>query len=106
MLPLRVLDGARIELRQAAAWYRLESRQLAVEFSAELKRCLEHARTYPSSGPVIAEGHGYQSRRFLLARFPYAVVAVHADSELVFVALSHTSRRPGYWLRRLASVRP
>lgn len=105
MLRVRLLDGARQELREATAWYREDDPALASDFAAEIKRGVTYARRFPTAGPVIAEGHGLAARRFLLKRFPYALITTELDKELVVVAISHQSRRPGYWLGRLAHVR-
>lgn len=39
-------------------------------------------------------------RRMLLARFPYLIFYAVADGSVEVHAIAHTSRRPGYWLKR------
>jgi hypothetical protein len=53
--------------------------------------------------PGIGEGIGI--RRFLLARFPFAIGYIVGADEIVVLAIAHLRRRPGYWLARL-SARP
>jgi hypothetical protein len=59
---------------------------------------LDHARLVPRveqyRGPEVV-------RRQILKRFPYMVVFACRDEELVVVAVSHTRRKPLYWLNRL-----
>jgi toxin ParE1/3/4 len=43
------------------------------------------------------------TRRYLLRRFPYAIIYVVTDDALMVLAIAHTSRRPGYWRHRLGS---
>lgn len=40
-------------------------------------------------------------RKFLLARFPYAMYYVPRGDEMLVLAVAHGSRRPGYWRHRL-----
>ena len=76
---------AREELRQAAEWY-------------------EDRREAPDRWPVYPRGE--RSRRFLLRRFPFAVNYVVVGNMLFIAAVSHLSRRPGYWGQRLKDTPP
>jgi len=40
-------------------------------------------------------------RRFILSGFPYDLVYVVLDDEIVIVAFAHHSRQPHYWKSRL-----
>jgi hypothetical protein len=37
-------------------------------------------------------------------RHPYLVIYVVIPGQLVILAVAHTSKRPGYWRRRVASL--
>ncbi len=39
-------------------------------------------------------------RRALLERFPYVVIFEIRDTEILIVAIVHTSRQPGFWQSR------
>jgi len=39
-------------------------------------------------------------RRILLWRFPYIVIYEVTETAIEVLAVAHTSRRPGYWLKR------
>lgn len=39
-------------------------------------------------------------RRQLLKKFPYAVVYLELDAEIVIVAIAHGHEKPGYWRDR------
>ncbi len=43
-------------------------------------------------------------RRILLDDFPYAAIFVILPTELVLVAVAHTSREPLYWIDRLKDL--
>jgi hypothetical protein len=53
--------------------------------------------------PEIAPEIDYGVRAKALRRFPYSLMYVIDDRELLIVAIAHQSRRPGYWADRLDS---
>jgi plasmid stabilization system protein ParE len=108
MLPFRVLREARRELLDAARWYKLnDGLDVARDFGAEYRVQVTRARQLPRSGHPVAEmppDLDFEVRRYLLQRFPYAVLIAYLPKEVVVVAVAHQRRRPGYWLRRLSKV--
>jgi len=109
MLPFRVLRDARRELLEAALWYkREEGLTVARDFGAEYRAQLARARQVPRSGHLmtgVPSEIELELRRFLLHRFPYAVVVACLPQEVVVIAVAHQRRRPRYWTRRLAKVK-
>lgn len=86
------------EMEEAAAWYEARRPGLGLEFLAEIDRVTSAVNARPESFPVWKRGFPY--RRALAHRFPYAIF-FEIDQDLVVIsAISHTSRRPGYWLDR------
>ncbi len=75
---------------------------LTDEVDHALDAIAERPMTWPAR-PGIAEALGI--RRFLMARFPFAVAYVVEGDEVVILAIAHLRRRPGYWLRRAVSGR-
>jgi plasmid stabilization system protein ParE len=53
----------------------------------------------PTAWPVANRKRNV--RKFLLARFPYAVYYVPRQDEILVLAVAHGARRPGYWRHRL-----
>ena len=49
--------------------------------------------------PGIAGQRGI--KRLILRRFPYSVVVLERDTEIIVIAFAHHARRPGYWRERL-----
>ncbi|MDP2863480.1 MAG: type II toxin-antitoxin system RelE/ParE family toxin [Desulfobacterales bacterium] len=39
-------------------------------------------------------------RRYLLPKFPYAIIFSIEPDQIRIIAVAHTKRKPGYWLRR------
>jgi hypothetical protein len=41
------------------------------------------------------------AKRVILRRFPYDVVVIERDDNMLIVAVAHHSRKPGYWQDRI-----
>ena len=98
----RVISAAMIEATESALWYEDQQSGLADEFYAELKSGLDRISENPMRMPLLEQYSGVHNvRRSLLKRFPYAIIFMITDSEVVVLAVAHTHRRPLYWLSRL-----
>ena len=88
--------AARRELDAAADFYADEAPGLGDAFLDELERAVGWALDHPQAGAPL----GGPFRRWLVRRFPYAVI-YRADREPIRVlAVAHLRRRPGYWRGR------
>jgi plasmid stabilization system protein ParE len=79
---LEILEEALEEAEEAARWYAERSETAAVGFAEELDAA-------------------YNTRRFLLRRFPYSVFYRVDANQVIVIAVAHAHRRPGYWRSRL-----
>jgi hypothetical protein len=50
----------------------------------------------------VAASEG-KTRWYILERFPFGIVYLERQDEIVVIAVSHLSRRRDYWLSRLPS---
>jgi toxin ParE1/3/4 len=91
------LPIAEQEAADAYAWYARDNLRAAEGFLAKLIEAREKIETRPHSFPQ----HRRNTRRCLLAGYPYSVVFVEHADLIVLVAVAHCSRRPGYWAGRL-----
>jgi toxin ParE1/3/4 len=99
---LRILEAAAREAFEAAAWYELQQTGLGVEFEAAIEAALDvlEADVTPLGAmPGSAGRRG--AKRLTLRRFPFDVVIVEREHELVVIAFAHQARRPGYWRGQL-----
>jgi plasmid stabilization system protein ParE len=91
-------EQAAAEYDAAFDWYRDRSPDAARKFDAEVDHALSEILQAPqrwAAGP-------YQTRKFLLRRFPFTLIyRERVFGGIQVVAVAHTSRRPGYWKRRL-----
>jgi plasmid stabilization system protein ParE len=96
--PLRFDDEAVEEMDAAAQWYEARRENLGLEFIAEVRQALTSIANLPDTWPIVrAES---RARRFVLRRFPYAIVYIHLEAEIRVLAVAHTSREPGFWRTR------
>lgn len=85
------------EYRIAVDWYQQRNATVARRFVAEVNRVLAQITLNP-------DRYSWYDDRFreaVLKRYPFSVVYRVLDSGTVqIVAISHSSREPGYWLER------
>jgi plasmid stabilization system protein ParE len=89
-------DLAKLELNEAADYYKSESVGLGQAFITEVERCTDEIVQYPEAGLVM---HG-SIRRRLIRRFPYAVLYRVKPTEIRILAVMNLKRRPAYWVGR------
>ena len=98
-LRIRLHPDAAREVEQAHAYYAKVDPDLGEAFIRELELTFQNARRLPQSGRAW-QGTEPGRRVYLLARFPFLVIARTTSSELRVLAVAHQRRRPGYWLER------
>lgn len=100
-MKLLIAAEAEVEIESARQYLNQTAPKLGERFLDELSDTLDQIRLAPDSFPLLETlpvKHSY--RRALLKPFRYALIfEIHEDTLLV-VALTHTSRRPNYWLSR------
>ncbi len=97
-MKLQIHVDASAELDAAAAWYDHEQEGLGDELLEEVSRALSVISASPTTWPVVRRASGL--RRFLLSRFPYAIIYSEVESHIRVFAFAHQKRRPGYWRKR------
>ena len=90
-------EGASADVVSAVTWYRRHSPKAALDFIEELRRASEVIREVPERWPIGKN----KTRRFLLWRFPFAIIYSKRQSVIIIWAVAHGSRRPDYWTKRL-----
>jgi plasmid stabilization system protein ParE len=88
---------ARVEAKEAAAWYDHRSLRASVAFERALSEAIDQAANYPGRWPRCLHG----TRYVRLRRFPYVLVYLQREDVQFVVAVAHLHRRPGYWKKRL-----
>ncbi len=90
-------QGAAADVKSAVAWYHKRSPKAALHFIEELRRAVHTICEAPQRWPVGKNN----TRRFLLWRFPFAIIYSEQEFGITIWAVAHGSRRPEYWTGRL-----
>jgi toxin ParE1/3/4 len=90
-------QGATADVKSAVAWYQQRSPKVALDFIEELQRAAYTILEAPERWPTGKNN----TRRFLLWRFPFAIIYSEHESVVTIWAVAHGSRRPEYWAGRL-----
>jgi toxin ParE1/3/4 len=101
--PVRYDPGAEAEYLGAVGWYMARNPIVAARFIDAVLEAETSIRENPSQWPN-ADGvpRRLDVRRCLVEDFPFAVVYVELDDEIMVIAVAHGKRRPGYWLARVS----
>jgi len=93
-----IIDSeAEIELSESVDYYERKVTGLGLEFERAVGKAIEVIRSDPARSPVQKSG----TRRFVMKRFPFVIHYLELTETIWILAFAHTSRRPGYWRRRL-----
>ena len=85
------------EMRRSAIWYDDQVNGLGLEFLLEIRNAEYHIVKNPELWPVYETG----TRRYIMQRFPFAVIYLTSEEKVQIVAVAHCKRKPGYWKDRL-----
>lgn len=96
MKSVRFHDAARAELVHEARYYAAISPSLGFKFAA----AVEHAVQLASEFPEMGSPYKFRTRRVFPGRFPFSMVYVVRENEVVVLALASFSKKPGYWRSR------
>jgi len=88
--------AASTEFIEASVWYETKRLGLALEFIAEIDRCVSLASENPFQFAVVREN----IRRVIANRFPYSVYFRADKYHIIVLAVFHGSRDPAIWLAR------
>jgi plasmid stabilization system protein ParE len=95
--PLEIHPSDLAELKSALTWYLERNQITAVKFAAEVDRAVSLVIDSPARWPSGEHG----TRKFVLRRFPFAIVYREKQSAIQMLAIAHGHRHPGYWKVRL-----
>ncbi len=98
-LRVRFHPEAEAELTEAASFYGERALSIGESFAQLVRMGLARIAENPRLAAVWPDRP--EIRRWVLSRFPYAIVySIEAEAVLI-IAIEHVKRRPGYWLARL-----
>ena len=94
---LDIYPSALAELKSSISWYLEQNQATADKFVEEIDRAIDLVLTSPRRWPRS----DFDTRKFILRRFPYAVIYHERKSVVRILAVAHGHRQPGYWKDRL-----
>jgi plasmid stabilization system protein ParE len=95
------LDEAEEELFEAMMYYEDRRQGLGADFYDRVAETMRNIGEYPLQFPIYeGQRSSREFRRARVARFPYIVVYETRETEILVVAVAHTSRDAGYWEHR------
>lgn len=102
MTPLRLHEEAAAEYLEAVRWYRARSQDVARRFRGAVGASIALVRENPTRWGLLPKvPQQLAIRRVRVKDFPYSVIYMVHDAEVVVLAIAHGRRRPGYWRQRL-----
>jgi plasmid stabilization system protein ParE len=100
-MPPRIVSFNRLAIKdycEAREYYAARSPLAAARFIDAVDAAVRRIVRAPDSLPIISGKY----RRVRVEKFPHSLVFhERAEHDLRIVAVAHTSRRPGYWRRRM-----
>jgi hypothetical protein len=100
-----VVEEAEAELVAAVGWYDAQLPGLGAELRDSIDNALRKlVERLVAAAPVAGVSPAIRAKRMFVERFPYAVVFVERDGDLLVLASAHHHRRPGYWRNRGSSA--
>lgn len=88
---------AEAEMRAAAIWYEQRTKGLGFSFLDEVQVGVQCIAQDPAAWEVVAG----PIRRYLLKRFPFAILYQVEAERIWILAVMHLRREPDYWRRRI-----
>jgi len=97
--PFRLIREAEQELDDAAIYYNQQTPGLEQEFIADIEKCIKDIMSFPEAWSPFFDN----IRRHGTKRFPFRICYAVTPTEIIGIAVEHTSREPKYWIDRLES---
>ena len=85
------------DICETVVCYEWQAKGLGGDFVNELENAYKAIAELPGVWPQFRKGF----RRYILTRFPFAVIYRQSNEKIYVIAVMHQSRKPGYWLNRI-----
>jgi toxin ParE1/3/4 len=100
VLKIEFHPDALSELQLSRDWYEEKATNLGTDFFDEIERALKVIEEAPTVWPLYNKEQG--TRRFLVHRFPYAILCRTTSTSIQVLPVMHLRRHPDYWKSRIA----
>ena len=96
MINARFHSEARLEFLDGVTYYEAIERGLGNRFRQSVQAAVSLALSMPLAGSPYKHG----TRRVFSNKFPFSIVYMVEENEIVIFAVAHFRRKPGYWKSR------
>ncbi|OGQ98465.1 MAG: plasmid stabilization protein [Deltaproteobacteria bacterium RIFOXYD12_FULL_57_12] len=96
MIPVIFDPDARTEFLAAIRYYEDSQPDLGRRFRSAVAATVQRIAESPLRYRVLHAPF----RRYLLSKFPFAIIYSIEPDHIRVIAVAHTKRKPGYWLSR------
>jgi toxin ParE1/3/4 len=101
MKRIRFSKEAAEEFKQAVNWYETECKGLGTRFYNSVDSAFQLLKEdSPPLVPIYGNAGVKGAKRLLLNRFPFSLIVLPTDDEIIILAVAHHHRRPNYWANR------
>jgi toxin ParE1/3/4 len=101
MTRIRFSKEAAEEFKQAVNWYETECRGLGTKLYNSVDSALQLLKeNSPPLVPIYGNAGVKGAKRLLLNRFPFSLIVLATDDEIIILAVANHHRRPNYWANR------
>ncbi len=90
---------ARDELAEAKHFYNQQQPGLGDFFKREAETAVKLIQERPLAWQIEIDA----VRRLIMNRFPYRILYIIRNEQIVVIAVAHQHRRPDYWADRISS---
>ena len=90
---VRFTESAEREIDLAWTWYEEQSVGLGSRLLDDIPDARNRIAAFPRAWPQLGDG----VRRFTLRHFPYGLVYIATEDEVIVVGLGHLHRGPEFW---------
>ena len=99
-MKVRFLVTARRELKDAVLYYNASQPRLGDEFRDEVWETIQRIKKFPEAWHPLSAS----IRRCQMNRFPYGLIYVASENEILIIAVAHLHRAPEYWHSRADEI--
>lgn len=93
-------EGAAEDIDEAATYYETEEIGLGLRFVNRVGEVRDLLEDTPQIFPIKTK----KTREADLGTFPYSLVFMEREKDIVILACRHHRRRPGYWYKRMKKI--
>jgi len=94
---VKILQSAESEIAEAMDYYNKQFPGLGYEFASEVRKCINTIISFPKAWIKFQD----EIRKYIINRFPYAILYEVKKDMIIIFAVMHLKMNPQRWENRL-----